>query len=82
MCCVCVQLEEVKWRLNLQIAQSSRTKMKLPNALFEFDIQDVEVYTQAQYAIYSGTSLIRTPMGQKKVSLLVRCPLVERVVFG
>ena len=23
---------------------------------------------------YSGTSLIRTPMGQKKVSLLVRCP--------
>ena len=25
-------------------------------------------------AIYSGTSLIRTPLGQKKVSLLVRCP--------
>ena len=24
--------------------------------------------------IYSGTSLIRTPMGQKEVSLLVRCP--------
>ena len=23
---------------------------------------------------YSGTSLIRTPLGQKKVSLLVRCP--------
>ena len=23
---------------------------------------------------YSGTSLIRTPMGQKRVSLLVRCP--------
>ena len=24
--------------------------------------------------VYSGTSLIRTPMGQKKASLLVRCP--------
>ena len=24
--------------------------------------------------LYSGTSLIRTPLGQKKVSLLVRCP--------
>ena len=24
--------------------------------------------------IYSGTSLIRTPMGQNKVSSLVRCP--------
>ena len=26
------------------------------------------------YGIYSGTSLIRTPLGQKKVSRLVRCP--------
>ena len=34
--------------------------------------------------IYSGTSLIRTPMGQKKVSLLVRCPhlMNARVVLG
>ena len=24
--------------------------------------------------MYSGTSLIRTPLGQTKVSLLVRCP--------
>ena len=32
---------------------------------------------------YGGTSLIRTPMGQKKVSLLVRCPhfRVARVVY-
>ena len=28
--------------------------------------------------IYSGTSLIRTPLGQKKVSLLVRCPNVYK----
>ena len=25
-------------------------------------------------SIYSGTSLIQTPVGQKKVSFLVRCP--------
>ena len=33
----------------------------------------------------SGTSLTGTPMGQKKVSLLVRCPHFEmhaRVVLG
>ena len=28
----------------------------------------------SSFSIYSGTSLIQTPMGQKKVSLLVRCP--------
>ena len=28
----------------------------------------------SELLLYSGTSLIRTPMGQKKVSLLVRCP--------
>ena len=32
---------------------------------------------------YSGTSLIGTPMGQKEVSLLVRCPhLQERYILG
>jgi hypothetical protein len=36
------QLEEVKWRLNLQLAQSTRTKMKLPNALFELSVTDGE----------------------------------------
>jgi hypothetical protein len=30
------QLEEVNWRLNLQMAQASKSKMKLPNAMFEF----------------------------------------------
>ena len=29
------QLEEVNWRLNLQMAQASKTKMKKPNAMFE-----------------------------------------------
>ncbi|KAK7492518.1 hypothetical protein BaRGS_00016184 [Batillaria attramentaria] len=34
------QLEEVNWRLNLQMAQSSMSKMKLPNAMFEFGVKD------------------------------------------
>ena len=49
------------------------------------DVNDVVAYVQETvsytyktiqhlYYTYSGTSLIRTPMGQKKVSLLVRCP--------
>ncbi|XP_048735076.1 COMM domain-containing protein 10-like isoform X2 [Ostrea edulis] len=33
-------LEEVNWRLNLQMAQSSKTKMKLPNAMFELAVRD------------------------------------------
>ena len=32
------------------------------------------LYTFFFYSVYSGTSLIRTPLGQKKVSWLVRCP--------
>ena len=32
------------------------------------------MYIHVAYIHYSGTSLIRTPLGQKKVSLLVRCP--------
>ena len=37
---------------------------------------DVSVICMHSYqgGVYSGTSLIRTPLGQKKVSLLVRCP--------
>ena len=35
--------------------------------------QHVQMYIVYIY-VYSGTSLIRTPLGQKKVSLLVRCP--------
>ena len=36
------QLEEVNWRLNLQMGQSSQTKMKLPNAMFEFVVSGQE----------------------------------------
>ena len=32
------QLEEVGWRLNLQMAQATRSKLKQPNAFFEFSV--------------------------------------------
>lgn len=34
------QLEAVNWRLNLQMAQSNKTKLKSPNALFELQVSD------------------------------------------
>lgn len=33
-------MEEVNWRLNLQLAQSSMSKMKEPNAMFELGVRD------------------------------------------
>ncbi|GFS02930.1 COMM domain-containing protein 10-like [Elysia marginata] len=33
------QLEEVKWRLNLQMAQASQSKVKRPNALFQLGVR-------------------------------------------
>ena len=38
--CVPLQLEEINWRLNLQLAQSTQSKMKLPNAMFELGVRD------------------------------------------
>ena len=40
-----LQLEEVNWRQNLTMAQSGRSKLKQPNALFEFVIKEGEVST-------------------------------------
>ncbi|CAG5118624.1 unnamed protein product [Candidula unifasciata] len=34
------QLEDVQWRLNLQVAQSTQTKMKLTNAFFQFGVRN------------------------------------------
>ncbi|XP_012942446.1 COMM domain-containing protein 10 [Aplysia californica] len=34
------QLDSVNWRLNLQMAQGSQSKMKLPNALFQLGVKD------------------------------------------
>ena len=33
------QLDSVNWRLNLQLAQSNRTKMKKTNAFFELGLK-------------------------------------------
>ena len=40
---VLFQLEEVNWRQNLTMAQSGRSKLKQPNALFEFVVKEGEV---------------------------------------
>ena len=37
------QLEEVNWRLSLQMAQSSQAKMKQPSAVFELAVKEGEV---------------------------------------
>ena len=43
------------------------------SAKFDDYAKEVSLYIPLYwYILYSGTSLIRTPMGQKKVSLLVR----------
>lgn len=34
------QLEDIKWRLNLQMAQSTQTKQKIPNAMFELGVRN------------------------------------------
>ncbi|KAL5005499.1 hypothetical protein ScPMuIL_018955 [Solemya velum] len=34
------QLTDVNWRLNLQMAQASATKQKIPNAMFELGVTD------------------------------------------
>ncbi|KAI0208419.1 COMM domain-containing protein 10 [Lamellibrachia satsuma] len=34
------QLEEINWRLSLQMGQATQSKMKLPNAMFELTVKD------------------------------------------
>ncbi|XP_060065538.1 COMM domain-containing protein 10-like [Ylistrum balloti] len=34
------QLEDINWRLNLQMAQSTQLKMKMPNAMFELGVKN------------------------------------------
>jgi hypothetical protein len=34
------QLQSVGWRLNIQLASSDQSKMKIPNALFELRLAD------------------------------------------
>lgn len=34
------QLEDVNWRLHLQLAQENKAQLKTPSAVFEFNIKD------------------------------------------
>lgn len=61
------QLEEVNWRQNLTMAQTGRSKLKQPNALFEFVIKEGEEREKVQveftheelYAFYSKLESIQ-----------------------
>ena len=35
-----IQLEEINWRLNLQIGQSFQSRQKIPNAIFQLNLSD------------------------------------------
>ena len=63
------QLEDVNWRLNLQMAQASRSRMKEPNAMFQFTVNDdangskekfgVEFNHEELYAFYNQLETIQ-----------------------
>ena len=57
--CTCIvllflQLDTVNWRLNLQMAQSSLTKMKMPNALFELGVNNESTQVRVECTGYHG----------------------------
>ena len=49
------QLEAVNWRLHLQMAQKTKSKMKQPAALFELVVNDDDTQV-SELKIYSGAS--------------------------
>ena len=49
-----LQLDTVNWRLNLQMAQSSVTKMKMPNALFELGVNNESTQVRVECTDYHG----------------------------
>lgn len=40
------QLEDINWRLNLQMAQGTQLKMKMPNAMFELGVRNENTDTK------------------------------------
>jgi len=66
------QLEAVNWRLNLQMAQSNMTKMKLPNAMFELSLASgsqgvkeqvhLEFTHEELYAFYNQLETIQSQL--------------------
>ncbi|XP_014673344.1 PREDICTED: COMM domain-containing protein 10-like [Priapulus caudatus] len=66
------QLDTIKWRLNLQMAQSTRSELKEPNAAFELGIRDhntketeklqMEFTHEELYAFYSQLEQIQSQL--------------------
>ncbi|XP_031564732.1 COMM domain-containing protein 10-like isoform X1 [Actinia tenebrosa] len=64
------QLEAMNWRLNLQMAQASKAKLKLPNALFEFHLSSgeekekihIEFSHEELYAFYNQLETIQSQL--------------------
>ncbi|XP_064620810.1 COMM domain-containing protein 10-like [Lineus longissimus] len=64
------QLEDINWRLNLQMAQASKSRLKLPNAQFELGVRDdrsgekekirMEFSHDELYAFYNQLETIQT----------------------
>jgi hypothetical protein len=58
------RLTNIKWRLNLQLASDLKTKQKLPNAIFEFNLSDnsnvqVEFSKDELYDFFSKLEVIQ-----------------------
>ncbi|KXJ11894.1 COMM domain-containing protein 10 [Exaiptasia diaphana] len=65
------QLDGINWRLNLQMAQANKAKMKVPNALFEFQLSSsgekseklqMEFTHEELYAFYSQLETIQSQL--------------------
>ncbi|XP_031564733.1 COMM domain-containing protein 10-like isoform X2 [Actinia tenebrosa] len=64
------KLEAMNWRLNLQMAQASKAKLKLPNALFEFHLSSgeekekihIEFSHEELYAFYNQLETIQSQL--------------------
>ena len=61
-----LQLDSVKWRLNLQMAQANQAKMKLPNAMFELNLSTGQVGSAPRPWAGSGTNMRSAAFPQAK----------------
>ncbi|KAK0055211.1 COMM domain-containing protein 10 [Biomphalaria pfeifferi] len=67
-----LQLEDINWRINLQMAQTTLSKMKLPNALFQLGIRNdttglkenirVEFTHEELYEFYNQLEVIQSQL--------------------
>jgi hypothetical protein len=45
------KLQNIKWKLNLQLASDLKTKQKAPNAIFEFNINELATNSQKNFQV-------------------------------